>query len=148
MGDTGQPPGTAQRPENPRPFRVLLADAGLQLRERLADLLTQQTVEVLTADDGFDVLCRLPELRPDLLLLASALPRLSGTQVCSLVRQCPDFRELTVILMGDEHNLLDEVRAELAGADGCLHMPFRLAELQDVLARVRPRTADPGVAAP
>lgn len=144
MVTTGQTPGTGQ---SPRPFRVLLADAGLQLRERLQALLTQQTVEVLTADDGFDVLCRLPELRPDLLLLASALPRLSGAQVCALVRQCPDFRELTVILMGDEHNLLDEVRAELAGADGCLHLPFRLAELQDVLARVRPRTTDLSAAA-
>lgn len=147
MAENGQRPISAQCIDTRRPFRVLLADAGLQLRERLADLLAQQTVEVLTADDGFDVLCRLPELRPDLLLLASALPRLSGTQVCSLVRQCPDFRELTVILMGDEHNLLDEVRAELAGADGCLHMPFRLTELQDVLARVRPGDTDPDTGA-
>ena len=120
-----------------RPFRVLLADSGHHVRERLTGLLEQQSLEVMTAEDGFDVLCRLPELRPDLLLLASKLPRLSGTQVCSLLRQCPDFRQLTVILMGDEHTLLDEVRAELAGADGCLQMPFRLAELQDVLTRIR-----------
>lgn len=125
-----------------RPFRVLLADSGRQLREQLSGLLAPQAVEVLTADDGFDVLCRLPELRPDLLLVASDLPRLSGTQVCALVRQCPDFKSLTVIVMGDEHNLLDEVRAELAGADGCLHMPFRLSELQDALAQVQPRPAD------
>lgn len=142
MTERGREPVTTTGPDAQQPFRVLLADAGMQLRERLADLLTQQAVEVVTADDGFDVLCRLPELRPDLLLLASALPRLSGTQVCSLVRQCPDFRGLTVILMGDEHNLLDEVRAELAGADGCLHRPFRLAELQQVLARVWSRQSD------
>ncbi|MEX0740015.1 MAG: response regulator [Pseudohongiella sp.] len=133
----------ALSPASERPFRVLLADAGHHVRERLTGLLEQQAVEVLTADDGFDVLCRLPELRPDLLLLASTLPRLSGTQVCSLLRQCPDFRHLTVILMGDEHTLLDEVRAELAGADGCLQMPFRLAELQDALAQVRQRQPDP-----
>jgi twitching motility two-component system response regulator PilG len=142
MAESGQQPVSKQGSEPQRPFRVLLADAGLQLRERLAELLTQQAVEVVTADDGFDVLCRLPELRPDLVLLASALPRLSGTQVCSLLRQCPDFRELTVILMGDEHNLLDEVRAELAGADGCLHLPFRLAELQQILAQLRSRQED------
>lgn len=129
----------AQSAVSQRPFRVLLADAGHHVRERLTGLLEQQAVEVLTAEDGFDVLCRLPELRPDLLLVASALPRLSGAQVCSLVRQCPDFRNLTVILMGDEHTLLDEVRAELAGADACLHMPFRLAELQDALAKVGQR---------
>ncbi len=140
LAETGPRQSSSQRP-----FRVLLADTGLHVREQLTGLLAEQAVEVLTADDGFDVLCRLPELRPDLLLVASALPRLSGTQVCSLVRQCPDFKNLTIILMGDEHNLLDEVRAELAGADGCLHMPFRLAELQEALAQMRPRQADPVV---
>jgi DNA-binding response OmpR family regulator len=134
-----EPPG----PTLKRPFRVLLADAGHHVRERLTGLLEQQAIEVFTAEDGFDVLCRLPELSPDLLLLASGLPRLSGTQVCTLVRQCPDFRHLTVILMGDEHTVLDEVRAEVAGADGCLQMPFRLAELQDALAQARQR--EPGV---
>jgi len=128
-----------QCPTSNRSFRVLLADSGHHVRERLTGLLEQQSVEVLTAEDGFDVLCRLPELRPDLLLIASALPRLSGTQVCALVRQCPDFKHLTVILMGDEHTVLDQVRAEVAGADGCLQMPFRLVELQDALAQVRQR---------
>lgn len=127
---------TIEQKTTPRPFRVLLADPGQQVRERLGEMLLQQDFEVVTTDDGFDVLCRLPEWRPDLLLIATDLPRLSGTQVCSLIRQCPDFTSLPVILMGEDHSLLDQARAEMAGANGCLPLPFRMEELRQALSLI------------
>lgn len=127
---------TSEQKNTSRPFRVLLADAGQQVRERLGKMLMQQDFDVVTSDDGFDVLCRLPEWRPDLLLIANDLPRLSGTQVCSLIRQCPDFSTLAVILMGEEHSLLDQARAEMAGANGCLPLPFRMDELRQALSLI------------
>jgi PleD family two-component response regulator len=52
-------------------LKVLLAEPGGAVRERMAGILEQQGFEVMLAEDGFDVLCRLPELRPDLLLMAT-----------------------------------------------------------------------------
>ncbi|OFE12947.1 hypothetical protein PHACT_07175 [Pseudohongiella acticola] len=122
------------RDETARPFRVLLAEAGAHVRECMEEMLQAQDFEVVNADDGFEVLCRLPEWRPDLLLIASELPRLSGTQVCSLIRQCPDFSSLPVILMGKEHSLLDQAQADMAGANGCLPLPFRMDEFRQALS--------------
>lgn len=122
-----------------RPVKVLLAESGGVVRERMAGILRQQGFEVMLAEDGFDVLCRLPELRPDLLLMATTLPRLTGQQVCALVRQSPDFSELAVILLSENGNLLDRAQAGISGADGCLCKPFRLADLQSVLDGMRPR---------
>lgn len=120
-------------------LRVLLAESGGAVRERMAGILEQQGFEVMLAEDGFDVLCRLPELRPDLLLMATTLPRLTGQQVCALVRQSPDFNELTVILLSENGNLLDRAQADLSGADGCLCKPFRLADLQSTLSGLQSR---------
>lgn len=114
-------------------IRVLLADTGALLREQLADMLSQAKCQVLTATDGFEVLCRLPELRPDVLLIASDLPRLSGIQVCSLLRQSPDFAMLPVVVLAGQNAMVDKVRAKMVGATTCLEKPFSSAELHAAL---------------
>ena len=113
-----------------RRVRVLLADTGDLLRQQLTAMLAGADCDVMVAADGFEVLCRLPELRPDILLIASDLPRLSGIQVCSLLRQSPDFSELPVLILTTANAMVDKVRAELAGANACLEKPFRSRELQ------------------
>jgi twitching motility two-component system response regulator PilG len=127
-----------------KPVRVLLADAGVLLREQLTSMLSQSRCQVMTAVDGFDVLCRLPELRPDILLIASDLPRLGGIQVCSLLRQSPDFVSLPVLILTGSHALVDTVRAEMAGADACLEKPFRSKELRAAFSSVLAQRTDTG----
>jgi twitching motility two-component system response regulator PilG len=132
-------------PEATRPLRVLLADAGALLREQLTVMLSETRCQVMTAADGFEVLCRLPELRPDILLIASDLPRLSGIQVCSLLRQSPDFSGLPVLILTGAHALVDTVRAEMAGANACLEKPFRSSELRAAFSKVLAQQAEPGM---
>lgn len=118
------------------PVRVLLADTGTLLCEQLTAMLVEARCEVLHASDGFEVLCRLPELRPDVLLIAADLPRLSGIQVCSLLRQSPDFSGLPVLMLTGQQALLDNVRAKMAGANACLETPFRSADLRSAFAEL------------
>lgn len=119
-----------------RPLRLLLAEPAQQLRRSMVKVLDRLRYEILTASDGFEVLCRLPEWRPDVLLMASELPRLAGTQVCSLLRDSPDFRALPIILLVDSDPFLDAAKAREAGADAYLQRPFRLAELTAALANI------------
>jgi len=116
-----------------KPLKVLLAESSPAVRGSMEQVLRHQGYEVICASDGFDVLCRLPEWRPDLLLMACSLPRLTGSQVCSLLRQSPDFRHLRVILLADDNTLLDRVTSAVVSADACLVKPFRTAELQAAL---------------
>lgn len=128
-----------------RPLRVLLADAGALLREQLTVMLSETRCQVLTAADGFEVLCRLPELRPDILLIASDLPRLSGIQVCALLRQSPDFSGLPVLILTAGQALVDTVRAEMAGANACLEKPFRSSELRAAFSKALAPQVEPGM---
>lgn len=125
----GELPGFMEVSETGRPLRILLADEVPLVRDRMQQVLQAQGYEVVCASDGFDVLCRLPEWRPDLLMLASSLPRLSGGQVCSLLRQSPDFRQLRVILLSDDNNFLDAAVADHVDVDACLGRPFSTPDL-------------------
>jgi len=134
-----QPAGAAEHERGEaesRPLRLLLAEPVARLRSSMIKVLSRSHYEVLTATDGFEVLCHLPEWRPDVLLLANELPRLGGVQICSLLRQSPDFRVMPVILLVDEDPFLDLARANDVGANACLRRPFRLAELIATLARI------------
>jgi twitching motility two-component system response regulator PilG len=130
-----------------RKLRVLLADTGTHLREQLTAILSQSGCEVLSATDGFEVLCRLPELRPDVLLIAADLPRLSGIQVCTLLRQSPDFSALPVLVLAGSNAVFDRVRAKMAGANACLEKPFRNEELQAAFEQLFQEPATNGLSA-
>lgn len=125
----------------PRAARVLLADTGALLCQQVTAMLSAMMpapgCEVIHAADGFEVLCRLPELRPDVLVLAADLPRLSGIQVCTLLRQSPDFATLPVLMLIGEHAVVDQVRADMAGADACLEKPFRSEELRQAFIKLQ-----------
>jgi twitching motility two-component system response regulator PilG len=72
------------------------------------------------------------------------LPRLGGIQVCSLLRQSPDFVSLPVLILTGSHALVDTVRAEMAGADACLQKPFRSKELRAAFSSVLAQRTDAG----
>lgn len=119
-----------------KPCRILLADSGDLLCTQVQAMLASTECEIVAVKDGFEALCRLPGIRPDLLLIASELPRLSGLQVCALLRQSPDFNTLPVVVMVGSESSLEQTRAMLAGASDCLPKPFRRNELEAVLSRL------------
>lgn len=124
--------GTVTEP----PCRILLADSSERFCEHLSAMLADINCEIVAVHDGFDAICRLPGIRPDLLLVASELPRLTGLQICALLRQCPDFSELPLVLMANDTSAVGRIQAEMLGASECLCKPFRRSELEAVLGRL------------
>jgi twitching motility two-component system response regulator PilG len=126
-------------PQAAEPLKILLAESAGATRQRMQQVLKGHHYHVTCVADGFEVLCRLPELRPDILMMSFALPRLSGAQVCTLLRQSPDFSDLRIVLLSEQPNFLDSVNAERVAADGCLPKPFRSSELSAVLSGLAAR---------
>jgi twitching motility two-component system response regulator PilG len=113
---------------------ILLADDSPVARRFAAKLLRDHGYRVEVALDGFEALGMLFELKPDLLLLDSRIPRLNGFQACALVKQAPGFADLPVVILSDGGMLYGRVRAHLAGARSCLPKPFTADELLNAVA--------------
>jgi two-component system sensor histidine kinase/response regulator len=85
--------------------------------------------EIIPALDGPTALKRLAAYPPDLILLDLLMPEMDGCEVCRLLRENPDWRELPVIFLSaaDDKDLV--VRALEAGGVDYITKPFNQAEL-------------------
>jgi DNA-binding response OmpR family regulator len=125
--------------------RILIIEDDLALLRGLKDNFLEEGYTVSTATDGETGDRMIREEGPDLVILDLMLPKMSGYEVCRLVR---DKGITTPILMltarGEE---ADRVLGLDLGADDYVSKPFSIRE---VLARVRAlvRRAHPPTALP
>lgn len=115
--------------------RIILAESDDLSRKRMQHILEDQGFEVISVTDGFELICRIPEWRPDILMAAADLPRLSGPQVCALLQQCPDYRDLPVFILrhAETQNQNSAFEVENCGSEGVLSSPFSTEELSTLL---------------
>jgi DNA-binding response OmpR family regulator len=121
--------------------RVLVAEIDTDLRNLVVFKLEQSGYEVVAANDGREALSAARALPPDLAVLDSYLPGMSGLEVCRQLRSDQALRGTPVILLTavPPDRAADQELA--AGADDYLLMPFTPREL---VTRVRALLANGG----
>jgi DNA-binding response OmpR family regulator len=131
------------------PATILVAEDDAPTRTFLADELTADGCELLTADTARDAL-RLIETRfPDLAVLDVGLPDGSGLGVVRSVRAADAAgsridQALPVLVLSGRCGEPDRIRAFEAGADDFLAKPFAYGELRGLISSTgrSGRTAD------
>jgi twitching motility two-component system response regulator PilG len=125
--------------KNQTGFTVLMVDDSKSIRHSTQIILTDAGFSVHCAEDGFEALCKLAEVKPDIILMDIMMPRLDGFHTCALIRHHSEFKKIPLILMSASDRLVDQVKAELVGAQRYLIKPFTrndlLQALQDLLAQ-------------
>jgi len=126
--------------------RILVVEDDPAILRGLADNLTFESYEVLTAGDGEAAYRLLCEKKPDLLILDLMLPRMSGYELCRKARS--EGITTPILMLTARGEEADRVLGLDLGADDYMTKPFSVREL---LARVRAllrRTAGPSKALP
>ena len=103
-----------------------------------------KVVSAVTGEEGYR-LAR--ELAPDLIVLDLMLPDMSGIEVCKLVRQQDELRNLPIIIATARDSESDVVVGLELGADDYITKPFSVRELsariRAVLRRAEPSSSYP-----
>ena len=82
-------------------LRVLIVDDELDIRVVLADLLSMQGYEVMTAQDGIDALKQMANGLPDVIMSDLRMPVMSGYEFMSVLRR--RFPQIPVIAVSGEY---------------------------------------------
>ncbi len=112
-------PSSTPRPDTER-IRVLVADDHVLYRRGLEMVLgTEDDIEIVgEAGDGAEAIARAEELLPDIVLMDIRMPRRSGIEACTAIKNAvPSTRIVMLTISDDEGDLFDAVRA---GANGYL----------------------------
>jgi two-component system response regulator RegX3 len=126
------------------PDRILIIEDERSLADTVRYNLERDGFAVTVADDGEQGLERFRAERPALVILDLMLPRLSGLDVCRIIRR---ESEVPIIMLTAKDTEADKVAGLELGADDYVTKPFSMREL---VSRVRAnlRRAGIGRAAP
>ncbi len=137
-GATERSPTTARSPGSVRPStprvsgtgsRVLIVDDDPDIREVVAAMLEAVGLVVMAAGSAEEALERVHEEVFDLLVLDWNLPKMTGLDLCRILRKEPDHASLPVLFLTANASSQDMVEAFACGGDDYVVKPFRAPEL-------------------
>src|SRR4030043_143809 len=111
--------------------KVLIVEDDANLLETLKYNLRKEGYDVVTASDGEKAIEVARKEKPDLIILDIMLPKISGFEVCRILRKEMPVPILMLTAKADE---TDKIVGLEIGADDYMTKPFSMREL---LARVR-----------
>lgn len=111
--------------------QVLVVDDDQDIRELLAQYLTKNSFDVITAEDGIAMDSQLDIHQPDLIILDIMLPGDDGFTLCQQIRKTSNVPIIMLTANSDE---MDRVLGLEIGADDYIAKPFSPREL---LARIK-----------
>ena len=109
--------------------KVLIADDEPNIVAALEYLLQQGGYEALIARNGDEALAILEEHVPDMVLLDVMMPRKSGYEICTRIRDRPEWRHIKVVMLSAKGRDAEVARGLALGADLYVTKPFSTREL-------------------
>jgi two-component system OmpR family response regulator len=129
--------------------RILIVEDDRNLLDTLKYNLRREGYEVVTAIDGAEALDVARREKPDLIILDIMLPKMSGFEVCRILRK---NMTVPILMLTAKTEETDKIVGLEIGADDYMTKPFSLRELlarvRAMLRRVKMAEVPPGVEEP
>ncbi|HPW55527.1 MAG: response regulator [Thermoanaerobaculaceae bacterium] len=127
---------------------ILLADDSITIQKVVELTFGETDHQVVALSSGRELLRRLPEVRPDVVLCDVVMPDLNGYEVCQTLKSDPSTLHIPVALLTGTFEPFDRDRALAAGCDAIVTKPFEGRELVTVVEDLIRRASAPQVAEP
>lgn len=115
-----------------RNFKILIVEDEPSISEAVEAYIKRAGYVTLTAFDGQEALKLWQEQQPDLIVLDLMLPKLSGVDVCKIIRA--ENSQVPIIMLTAKSSDADVVNGLDSGANDYMSKPFSMRVL---LARIR-----------
>jgi CheY-like chemotaxis protein len=119
-------------------IKVLVADDEDSLRVLLRAVInSEEGFDFSEAVDGDNVLEKVQEDKPEILILDVMMPGKTGFEVCEILKQDPKFEDIEIVILTAKGQESDQEWAKSCGADYFLRKPFSPLELIDILKSIK-----------
>lgn len=118
-------------------WRILVVDDSRDAAEALTEMLSMIGNDVAMAHDGVEAVERAEQLRPDVVLMDVAMPRLNGLDATRRIREQPWGRDMRIVALTGWGQDSDRASTVAAGCDGHLVKPVGFDEVVRLLGSLR-----------
>lgn len=115
---------------------ILLADDSLTIQKVVELTFADTKHEVVATSSGDDLLTKLTEVRPDLVICDVIMPGIDGYDVCQRIKSSPGSLHIPVVLLTGTFEPFDRDRALAAGCSEIITKPFEARRLVDTVERL------------
>ncbi|WP_114941500.1 response regulator [Mucilaginibacter endophyticus] len=84
-------------------IKILVIEDDADILYALEQTLIMNGFSVLGLEDGDNIIAKIIDFRPDLVLSDYMLPGINGGQICNLIKSTADICQIPVILMSAYH---------------------------------------------
>lgn len=114
--------------------RVLVVDDNRLIRVLIQASLKSLDLEIIEATDGEEGIAAAFDSNPDLILLDVVMPRMSGFEVLTKLREDPAAPPCPIAMLTTAASESDHTEARVHGADAYIVKPFDHNELRETVA--------------
>jgi CheY-like chemotaxis protein len=97
-------------------------------------ILEEKGWDVATSSDCVNIIEKVKNAAPDIILMDNQIPDIGGIQATKLIKQEDDLKDIPVILF-TAHNDIEKMAKE-AGTNFFLSKPLDLQEFEDTLVKI------------
>lgn len=116
--------------------KILICDDEPYILESVKHVVSREGYETLVAEDGNKGLDLAQQERPDLMILDVMMPGKSGYDICKILKDGPDTRDIFIIMLTARGQELDEKMGLESGADEYMTKPFSPRKLRQRLHEI------------
>lgn len=118
---------------SPKPPQIVCIDDDPMIERLIGGMLQEQEYSLVFLQDPLTAIAEVFRRQPDLILCDIAMPKLEGYELCAMLRQSRNFRQIPIIMLTGKDAFIDRVRARMVGATDYLTKPFGENELRLLL---------------
>jgi two-component system alkaline phosphatase synthesis response regulator PhoP len=104
--------------------KVLIVDDEADILEIISYNLIKEGYEILTAKNGLEALDTVSTFKPDLVILDIMMPRMSGVEVCKILRSKPEYNDMLIIFLTALSDESSQIKGLETGADDYVSKPI------------------------
>ena len=113
----------------PPPPRVLVVDDDVCLAEYYALILADEGMQTQVICDPMLALTAIRQFRPELVLLDVHMPRCTGIELATVIRQEDEYAALPIVFLSADSNFDPQLDSQILGGDAFLAKPIQPAHL-------------------
>ncbi|MCJ7932300.1 MAG: response regulator [Chryseobacterium sp.] len=113
--------------------RILIFDDDTAILEVVTIIFEENGYEVKISETSHDILEKVAEYRPDVILMDNWIPKIGGVEATKLLKNNEEFKNIPVIYVTANNDIV--ALATEAQADDYVSKPFNLEDLEDMVAK-------------